>query len=75
MVYYLGHAKATGERTMDTDDLEPTKRPVGKPDLEVMSIEQLKDYIAEMESEIARVREVINAKGDAHSAADAVFKT
>ena len=60
---------------MDTHDLEPPKRPAGKPDLEVMSIEQLNDYITEMETEIARVREVIDAKGDARSAADAVFKS
>jgi uncharacterized small protein (DUF1192 family) len=59
---------------MDTDDLEPPKRPAGKPDLEVMSIEQLNDYIAEMETEISRVREIIDAKGSARSAADAVFK-
>ncbi|MBT3534180.1 MAG: DUF1192 domain-containing protein [Rhodospirillaceae bacterium] len=59
---------------MDTDDLEPPQTPPGKPDLQMMSLEQLGDYIAEMEAEIARVREVIATKQDARGAADAVFK-
>ncbi len=60
---------------MDTDDLEPPRTPPGKPDLHAMSLEQLTEYIAEMEEEIARVREVIAAKEEARGAADAVFKT
>jgi uncharacterized small protein (DUF1192 family) len=67
--------KAMGERPMDTDELEPPKRPAGKPDLETMSIEQLNEYISEMEDEIARVREVIKLKNDARSVADSVFKS
>ena len=59
---------------MDTDDLEPLWTPLDKPDLQTMSLEQLVEYIAEMEAEIARTKEVIAAKRDARGAADAVFK-
>ena len=59
---------------MDTDDLEPPSTPLGKPDLQTMSLEQLVEYIAEMEAEIARAKEVIAVKRDARGAADAVFK-
>ena len=59
---------------MDTDDLEPrTAKPAPK-NLDVMSIEALGDYVAELEAEIARVRTVIAAKREARSGADAVFK-
>ena len=59
---------------MDTDDLEPLWTPLDKPDLQTMSLKQLDEYIAEMEAEIARVKEVIAVKQDARGAADAVFK-
>ena len=59
---------------MDTNDLEPPEVPKGKPDLQLMSMEQLQDYIGEMEAEIARVRAAIKDKQTAHGAADAVFK-
>ena len=59
---------------MDTDDLEPLWTPLDKPDLQTMSLEQLVEYIAEMEAEIVRANEVIAVKRDARGAADAVFK-
>ena len=59
---------------MDTDDLEPVWTPLDKPDLQTMSLEQLDEYIAEMEAEIARAKEVIAVKQDARGAADAAFK-
>lgn len=59
---------------MDTDDLEPLLRSPGKLDLQMMSQEQLTDYIADMEAEITRVRDIIATKQDARGAADAVFK-
>lgn len=62
---------------MDTDDLEP--RPVKtkpKPkDLDVMSLEALGEYIAELETEIERARAKIAEKQGARSAAESVFKT
>ena len=59
---------------MDPDDLEPrSAKPVPK-NLEVMSIEALADYVAELEAEMARVRAAIAAKRKARSGADAVFR-
>jgi|APSaa5957512493_1039668.scaffolds.fasta_scaffold196065_1 uncharacterized small protein (DUF1192 family) len=62
------------EAAMDTDELEPPKIPVGKPDLELLSIAQLEDCIVELEAEIARIRSAIAGKQSARGAADAVFK-
>ena len=59
---------------MDLDELEPQR---GKPqprNLEIMSIEALEKYIADLETEIARVREAIAAKEEARAGADSVFK-
>jgi uncharacterized small protein (DUF1192 family) len=39
---------------MDLEELEPRKKLPTPPDLDRMSIEELKDYIASMEAEIAR---------------------
>ena len=36
---------------MDTDDLEPVEKKPDQKDLEIMSIEALREYIAEMERE------------------------
>jgi len=41
----------------------------------VMSIEALNDYIADLEAEIARVRETIKAKEAARQSADSFFKS
>ena len=60
---------------MDTDDLEPLPMPLGKPDLQTMSIEQLREYIGELEAEIARANDAITVKTDARGVADSVFKT
>ena len=59
---------------MDTDDLEPLRKKLEKPDLQVMSLEQLNDYIAELEVEITRAKQAIEVKNDAKGAANAVFK-
>ncbi|MFQ5984854.1 MAG: DUF1192 domain-containing protein [Alphaproteobacteria bacterium] len=59
---------------MELDDLEP-RAPAPKPkDLESMSIEALHEYIAELEAEIARAREVIAAKEVARSSAESAFR-
>lgn len=59
---------------MELEDLDPrTKKP--KPrNLDVMSIEALEEYIAEMQAEIERVRGAIAKKEKAREGADAVFK-
>ncbi len=59
---------------MDLDDLEAKREEPQPKNLEEMSIEALKIYIAEMEAEIARVREAIAAKEDARSGAETFFK-
>ncbi|MEQ9575079.1 MAG: DUF1192 domain-containing protein [Rhodospirillales bacterium] len=60
---------------MDTDDLEPQKKKPDLKNLEVMSIEALNDYLADLEAEIARVRETIKAKEAARQSADSFFKS
>ena len=59
---------------MDLDDLEAKREEPQPKNLEEMSIEALKNYIAEMEAEITRVREAIAAKEDARSGAETFFK-
>jgi uncharacterized small protein (DUF1192 family) len=59
---------------MDLDDLEPrAKKPVLK-NLDEMSIEALEDYIAGLESEIARAKAAIAAKRSSRQGAEAFFK-
>ncbi|HAA92999.1 MAG TPA: DUF1192 domain-containing protein [Rhodospirillaceae bacterium] len=60
---------------MDTDDLEPIAGPKKPKDLEVMSIEALEEYVAELKAEIERAEAQINAKQSHRSAADAIFKS
>ena len=60
---------------MDTDDLEPVQKKPEVKNLEVMSIEALNEYVAELETEIERVRSEIAVKLKAREGADAVFKS
>ena len=58
----------------EEDDLPRALRP--KPtDLDVMGIEELNEYIAELEAEIERVRSAIVKKEQQRIAASAVFKS
>jgi len=59
---------------MDIDDLEPQGQKPKPRNLEEMSIEALQEYIAELESEIARARESIGAKQSAQADADTFFR-
>jgi len=59
---------------MEPDELEPRTPKPGAKNLDVMSIEALADYGAELEAEMVRVRAAIAAKREARSGADAVFK-
>lgn len=59
---------------MDTDDLEPRQPKPRKKDLEIMSVGQLEDYIAELEAEISRARDAIAHKGSARDLAESFFK-
>ena len=60
---------------MDTDDLKSQQQKPALKNLEEVSIEALAEYIAELEAEIARVREAIKGKKGAQSDADQFFKT
>jgi uncharacterized small protein (DUF1192 family) len=59
---------------MDIDDLEPQHQKPKPKNLDDMSIEALREYIAELEAEIARADEAIAAKQAAQNDADSVFK-
>jgi len=59
---------------MDTDDLEPVKKKSEQKDLEIMSIEALHEYIADLDLEIQRARMAISMKEDARKGAESVFK-
>ncbi len=59
---------------MDTDDLEPIKKKPVLRDLEIMSIEALKDYIADLTAEIRRVEGMIASKEKARAGAESFFK-
>jgi uncharacterized small protein (DUF1192 family) len=59
---------------MDLEELEPRKKLPTPPDLDRMSLEELKDYIASMEAEIARVKSKIEAKKAHLAGAAGLFK-
>ncbi len=59
---------------MEEDDLAPRAQKPEPKKLELMSIEALNEYIAELEAEIARARETIAEKEAARTGADAVFR-
>ncbi|ARJ65214.1 hypothetical protein WV31_05865 [Magnetospirillum sp. ME-1] len=59
---------------MDADDLEPRKKPQALKNLDPMSIDELRDYIADLKGEIARVEQAITAKQAVKAGAEAFFK-
>lgn len=60
---------------MFDEEERPKPKGIVPKDLDIMSIEALKDYIAELEDEIARVRDKVASKQGARSAAESVFKS
>jgi uncharacterized small protein (DUF1192 family) len=60
---------------MDTDDLEPQRIKPAKPVLDDLSIEELGAYIADLESEILRVRAEIDKKDSHRKNVEGLFKT
>ena len=61
---------------MDLDDIRPVKKPeitIGE-DLSLLSIGELEHRIQILESEIARIREVLAGKQSSKAAADAFFR-
>jgi uncharacterized small protein (DUF1192 family) len=59
---------------MDDEDSRPRQKRIAPVDLDPMSIEEMNDYIAALEGEIARVRANIGAKQKHRSGADALFR-
>ncbi|WGF87767.1 DUF1192 domain-containing protein [Marinivivus vitaminiproducens] len=59
---------------LDIDDDQPRNQPRQPRDLSRMSIDELRDYIAAMKTEIARVEQAIESKQSVRSAAEAFFK-
>jgi uncharacterized small protein (DUF1192 family) len=59
---------------MDIEDLEPRKKTATPLNLDTLSIEELNDYIASLEAEIARVRAKIEAKKAHLAGASALFR-
>ena len=59
---------------MDESDLEPRNKPAKPKDLSLMGIEELEAYIAELETEITRVRLEITTKLGQRRGAEALFR-
>jgi uncharacterized small protein (DUF1192 family) len=59
---------------MDEEDLVPRRQPLKPKDLTLLGIVELEEYIAGLESEIARARSEIAAKQKQRSGAEALFK-
>ena len=59
---------------MDEEDLAPRKGPAKLRDLDPLSIEDLEEYIAELEAEIRRAREDIEKKERHRAGVEGLFK-
>ena len=59
---------------MDEEDLAPQRQTPKLKDLTLMGIVELEEYIAGLDSEIARARAEIAAKQKQRSGAEAIFK-
>ena len=59
---------------MDEEDLLPQRQPPKLKDLTLLGAAELEDYIAGLESEIARARAEIAVKQRQRSGAEALFK-
>ncbi|MBV8392268.1 MAG: DUF1192 domain-containing protein [Alphaproteobacteria bacterium] len=58
----------------DLDDLDPRQKKPQKLNLDELSVEALKDYVATLKAEIERVEAKIKAKQSHANAAAAFFK-
>ncbi len=59
---------------MEEEDLNPKTGPAKLRDLDSLSIEELEEYIAEMEAEIRRVRADIEKKQRHRAGVEGLFK-
>ena len=58
----------------DLDDLDPRQKKTQPKNLDVLNIDDLKEYIAVLKAEIVRVEEKLKAKQSHASAAASLFK-
>ncbi|HTJ62232.1 MAG TPA: DUF1192 domain-containing protein [Alphaproteobacteria bacterium] len=56
------------------DDLEPQKQTRKLKPLDDMSVDELKEYVVNLQAEIARVEATMKAKQSHMAAMDALFK-
>ena len=59
---------------MDEEDLLPQRQKPKPKDLTLLGVAELEEYIAGLESEVARARAEIAAKQKQRSGAEALFK-
>ena len=59
---------------LDEEDLTPQRQPPKLKDLTLLGIAELEEYIAGLDSEIARARAEIASKQKQRSGAEALFK-
>ncbi len=59
---------------MEPDDLEPRKKAVAPRELDSLSVQELKDYIGDLEGEIDRVKAKITLKQAYLAGAASLFK-
>src|SRR3546814_12065197 len=60
---------------MDVDDLEQRNRPPARRNMASMSVSDLEEYLAGLESELARAKEVIARKPAQRTAAEGLFNS
>jgi uncharacterized small protein (DUF1192 family) len=71
-----GQARAAFEEdAMDIEDLEPRKKVPVPKNLDIMSVEELRSYIADLQAEIERVQAKIAAKESHRAGAASLFKS
>ena len=58
----------------DLDDLDPRQKKSQPKNLDVMNIEDLREYAAVLKAELARVEEKLKAKHSHAAAAASLFK-
>jgi uncharacterized small protein (DUF1192 family) len=66
--------RRAGDEAVDDEDLEPRNKPAQLRDLSPMSIAELESYIGDLESEIVRARNDIEAKRKQRGGAESLFK-
>ena len=59
---------------IDLDDLDPRQKKPQPKNLDAMNIEDLKEYVAALKAELARVEDKIKAKQNHAAAAASLFK-